>query len=379
MPDLTSKLKLKKPFGYETVSRVSYNENLDLLDKNAAAQTQVDEPFFLKSTVYNANGGPSIDLTFGPGRVRFLEGFIDKSTDSTTSIMIPGINTNYWIFIKNDGTYTYNTDGSPIYGALMIWKISTGNPASNITVSDKRGQLPGAGALAAINGVPVGTVLPYFGQNPPSGGWLLSDGKTIGDSSSGATSRAHADIQTLFELLWNSLANTELPIQNSDGTAGTRGTSATVDFNAHKRLPLPDLRGRFLLGRDNMGSQSANRVTYPAANVMGGSGGAEKVTLTTNQIPAHTHPASLDSVNTTSSGSHEHYIKGTSYVQYGKQEGLDVITYGSSLKAYSNWTESAGAHTHTVSGNVTVSNNNTTGSSHENIPPYLAVNHIIKY
>lgn len=36
MPDLTPNLGLKKPLANETVSRASYNENLNLMDQNAA-------------------------------------------------------------------------------------------------------------------------------------------------------------------------------------------------------------------------------------------------------------------------------------------------------------------------------------------------------
>lgn len=38
MPDVTSKLQLKKPLANETVSRAAYNENLDLIDTYAASQ-----------------------------------------------------------------------------------------------------------------------------------------------------------------------------------------------------------------------------------------------------------------------------------------------------------------------------------------------------
>lgn len=36
MPDITPKLGLKKPVGTEAVTRAAYNENLDILDSNAA-------------------------------------------------------------------------------------------------------------------------------------------------------------------------------------------------------------------------------------------------------------------------------------------------------------------------------------------------------
>jgi len=41
MPDLTPNLGLKKPLGNETVSRAAYNENLDLLDQNAAKSSDL--------------------------------------------------------------------------------------------------------------------------------------------------------------------------------------------------------------------------------------------------------------------------------------------------------------------------------------------------
>jgi hypothetical protein len=42
MPDVTTKLGLKKPLANETVSRAAHNENLDLIDLNAASQADFD-------------------------------------------------------------------------------------------------------------------------------------------------------------------------------------------------------------------------------------------------------------------------------------------------------------------------------------------------
>ncbi|TMV48117.1 hypothetical protein FE783_19385 [Paenibacillus mesophilus] len=42
MPDVTPKLGLKKPLANETVTRAAHNENLDLIDTNAASQAEVD-------------------------------------------------------------------------------------------------------------------------------------------------------------------------------------------------------------------------------------------------------------------------------------------------------------------------------------------------
>src|SRR6478609_1928125 len=63
-------------------------------------------------------------------------------------------------------------------------------------------------------------------------GWLIEDGKTIGNAASGATGRANADTVDLFTHLWTQFTNTELPIQTSAGAASTRGGSAAADFAA---------------------------------------------------------------------------------------------------------------------------------------------------
>jgi microcystin-dependent protein len=58
---------------------------------------------------------------------------------------------------------------------------------------------------------------------------------------------------------------------------------------------IPDLRGRVVAGEDDMGGSSANRLTSPLnGNTFGAAGGAETVTLTEAQIPAHVH-RSVDS------------------------------------------------------------------------------------
>jgi microcystin-dependent protein len=107
--------------------------------------------------------------------------------------------------------------------------------------------------------VPTGSIMPYAGSTSPSG-WLLCSGLTIGNAASGGTARANADTQVLFEQLWDSFSNTELPIFTSAGAVSTRGVSASADFAANKRLTIPDLRGRTVAGKDNMGGTAANRL-----------------------------------------------------------------------------------------------------------------------
>jgi hypothetical protein len=54
MPDVTPRLGLKKPLGNEVVSRAAYNENIDLIDQNAAKAS--DLAAHLADVASNAHG-----------------------------------------------------------------------------------------------------------------------------------------------------------------------------------------------------------------------------------------------------------------------------------------------------------------------------------
>lgn len=122
-------------------------------------------------------------------------------------------------------------------------------------------------------GVPIGSILPFAGQNIPFG-YLLCDGSEIE--------------QVKYLDLYDTIGN-------------VYGT-ASIGFGTFK---LPDLRGRFPLGRDNMdnnltvptgagvivdaGGGNADRVNDTNADNVGGNAGQSSVTLTLGNLPDHSH------------------------------------------------------------------------------------------
>src|SRR6185437_13436948 len=97
-------------------------------------------------------------------------------------------------------------------------------------------------------------------------GWVILNGQTIGSATSGASQRANSDTQNLFVYLWTNCAS---PSSNNHCTVvGGLGASALADFQANKKLTLPDLRDRDLAGRDCMGNTCAGGLL--TSNILSG-------------------------------------------------------------------------------------------------------------
>lgn len=111
--------------------------------------------------------------------------------------------------------------------------------------------------------------------------WILMDDGTIGDASSGSTTRANADTSALFTVIWNNVSNTYATLFDSTGAPVARGASAAADFAAHRRLGLTKQLGRALII-----AGAGNGLT---SRQLGQTLGEETHLLVIGEIPAHSH------------------------------------------------------------------------------------------
>jgi len=103
--------------------------------------------------------------------------------------------------------------------------------------------------------------MPFGGEEAPQG-WLFCDGSEVQKS----------DYTELYNAIGFNFKDASLL---SDAGVNT--------------FALPDLRGRFALGLDNMGGPSANRVTDIAADAIGGNAGSETKNINVENLPEHEH------------------------------------------------------------------------------------------
>jgi microcystin-dependent protein len=225
--------------------------------------------------------------------------------------------------------------------------------------------------------VPAGTIFETLRDTPPAG-WLFMDGQTL------------ANAQSVYPALWAALPAT---------------------FKSGTSIILPDLRGRVTL-HAGTGAGLTNRV-------LGATGGAETHTLTTAQLPSHSHTATQ--------ASHSHTVNSHSHtINHGHGNNFGIGTTGSAhshpvryiagagtgpnpfgtgvvdpfgLNQTSNTViPSSGTHTHNITGGVTShsgSSGNTSpgtnaqtpaitvantgsGNAHNNMQPFVVVNKMIK-
>lgn len=154
----------------------------------------------------------------------------------------------------------------------------------NIQVIGPSGGGGGGGTVDPTTILQTGDIKAVYGTGNIVG-FVRLNGKTMGSASSGATERANADTQGLFQYLWS--ADPNLTVSTG------RGASASADWAANKQITLPDARGRTLAALDDMGNTAAGRLTATyfgtAATVLGAAGGSQSHTQTIAEMASHGH------------------------------------------------------------------------------------------
>lgn len=218
------------------------------------------------------------------------------------------------------------------------------------------------GIQADPSSFPVGFLGDFMGSTTPSG-WLLANGQAVSRTT-------YAD---LFAEL---------------GTVHGTGDGSTT-FN------VPDCRGRVVAGSDTMGTTAAGRLSSASMSAdgqtIGDTGGTETHVLATGELPSHTHSGT--SLSATSAGAHGHgvtdpghthaindYRTLTNYdvtnATIAAVSGTGLSPFSSSAAATSISIQSAGAHTHPISGNTGTAGS---GDAHLNTQPTIVANKIIKF
>lgn len=175
--------------------------------------------------------------------------YVDTSISALNSTLVP---------LTGSGGMTgnLNMDGdNPLEPGFKI--INVADPTASGNIVNKR-YLDEQAGLIGVEDVPIAAVLPFAG--PPSAipaKFLICDGREV----------SRFTYQNLFNII---------------GIAYGPPSSGSV-------FRLPDLRGRTVIGIDNMGGQSADVVTQSFADALGGKGGTERHQLQPNELSVHTH------------------------------------------------------------------------------------------
>lgn len=187
------------------------------------------------------------------------------------------------------------------------------------------GQILTASQLNAVvaTTVPAGALMPYAGASAPSN-WLLCNGQAVSRST--------------YSVLF-AVTGTQFGVGNG-----------TTTFN------VPDLRGRVPVGIDASQSEF---------NVRGETGGAKTHTITTAELPSHSH----------STPDHTHNFNGVACAAEASGHGLTTSSPSFVNRPLVTATTVGGL---VVSGGGGTSGSVGSGTAHNILQPYIALQYIIK-
>jgi len=232
------------------------------------------------------------------------------------------------------GAWTYVTGGTALMTIGPTAVTVTTMTVTNLTVT---------GSFTVASARIVGEIVDYAGSSAPSL-WLLAYGQAIS--------------RTTYASLFTTIST----------TFGSRDGSTT--FN------VPDYRGRVGVGKDNMGGSTAGRITAAGCGItgttLGAVGGAETVTISTAQLPSHSH------TNTLNDPGHTHTVtaNGSRHGSGGADSGSSF--YNSNGDSFAPVDRTPSMTSSNVTTGMTITNASTgSGNAVNNVQPTIIVNKII--
>lgn len=252
--------------------------------------------------------------------------------------------------------------------------VMTQGSGGNVTIADGKTAIvycDGAGSGAAVVNVSAGLVsgtLDAIGALTPTDGnfivgdgstWVAESGNTVLNSIGVTATTTELNVMDGITASTSDLNTASTHYVPSGGIIMWSGAIVAIPsgwFLCDGNNGTPDLRDRFIVGAGN---------TYSVGNT----GGADSVTLSTSQIPSHTHTGT-----TSSAGDHSHSVSIRDAWQGNTVDNNGGgFMYVGQNNTNNYTTNTTGAHTHSFTSSSTGG-----GSSHENRPPYYALAYIMK-
>jgi microcystin-dependent protein len=285
------------------------------------------------SSAFNTNSYSNLYITSAYAAGTYLS--IVPSSYSSAAISISGT-------LYSSGTISTGQDISGS-GTLFINNISnnTSGAALNIT---------GAGGINLNNNTSI------------TGNLSFSNGTTQNSAFTGGTPGTYTNANITIDgngqitSISNGSTNGNTPVGGiimwSGADNAWPSNWALCNGQTVNSITTPNLQARFIVG-----SGSGGGYTYTT----GQSGGAATVTLSSSEIPAHTHPIN--------DPGHVHFM------QAGQDEKASEDTGETN---YSEWTANYPYSTTVAYTNISVQNNQGGGGAHENRPPYYVLAFIMR-
>jgi microcystin-dependent protein len=188
-------------------------------------------------------------------------------------------------------------------------------------------------------------IVPFAGEVAPPG-WYLCDGTEI----------RQTEATDLFNIIGFKFKDPQSPtFQNPSSTF----------------FALPDFRGRFLLGADNMGGLPANTVTNTNADNIGGSSGSEFKDIKVKNLPEHEHDLK-------SPGGTQHYAIIDDTVPAAEDGSINQpLNIAQGSQTTSGIPSSGGIKEGGTDGQGTFRGAENLGEALDALPPFVTVNYII--